>query len=603
MIFTYLEYLPQALIGFLVIALLILLYEMMFFRWIKKYWFFGRTLSSKLSTFFYLLAVLLFIISLLDLRGPEEIMETAIPDQYTLILIDNSMSMSVEDVYPNRYLKATTLARHFVKNALGHQISLFLFADTLKQVSPFTDDYDFLDAKISAMSEIGVSKGGTDIRDAIMSAEKYLIGELKTIDAIGNILVISDVEDNSNKKEFKISPNINLAFVGVGSAHGGKIPIKDADGRIVNYKKFKGEEVLSKLDSATIESLGKNLKYFKYWLAFNQEIPTQEIVEFFKLRFYKALSKENVSTRPVYATYIVIVAIFLYSLSVIFGLFKTFRANNSRRKLNSFSVAKKNGVLTGVLFFIWFTFLVYSVVGVIGVADVQAFELPFLEKNQLKANEELKSQFLKLKNGKLTKIEKQDLALMFARNKNYEKAISLYQETVPIISQSENISVLINYATVLLAAKRKEEGLSLFHRILKERELSKSDQKFVEKQVLFAFNSDTNSNDKKNDKSKVGDDKKENDKTQNNKKNQEDKSSKQNEQENNKQNGGQNLQNKMKEKELDLLKKKRIQVPSLYKQLVDDDKKLQQRVLDTELKKGSRLENNMNIIMKDKRDW
>ncbi len=71
--------------------------------------------------------------SLLDLRGDQEQINTPLTDQKTIVLIDASSSMLVEDVQPNRFKRALTVARHFVKNAIGHQISVIVFSDISKK--------------------------------------------------------------------------------------------------------------------------------------------------------------------------------------------------------------------------------------------------------------------------------------------------------------------------------------------------------------------------------------------------------------------------------------------------------------------------------------
>ena len=160
MSFLYANYFPIIFIVALLFSFLILKYEKSYFEWIKKYWFFTPSKGRTLKHFFYFSAVALLLLSLLDLRGREETMESKIPDQKTVVMIDNSASMLVEDVRPNRLKKSLLMARHFIKKAFGHRISLVLFSDTQRQIVPFTDDIDLLDARVAAIEKKPWREGG-----------------------------------------------------------------------------------------------------------------------------------------------------------------------------------------------------------------------------------------------------------------------------------------------------------------------------------------------------------------------------------------------------------------------------------------------------------
>ena len=125
MTFNYYKYLPILIVLLLLFIIFIVKQDKNYFKFIKDYWFVSQSKSHKLGTFFYLVAVSLLLLSLLDLRGPEEIIETSIPNQKTIILIDSSRSMLAEDVLPSRYLRSILLAKHFVKNSYGHKIKQY----------------------------------------------------------------------------------------------------------------------------------------------------------------------------------------------------------------------------------------------------------------------------------------------------------------------------------------------------------------------------------------------------------------------------------------------------------------------------------------------
>ena len=69
----------------------------------------------------------------------------------TIILVDSSASMLAEDVRPNRFKKALLLVKHYVKKAVGQQISLVVFSDNQKRIIPFTDDIDLINARLERL--------------------------------------------------------------------------------------------------------------------------------------------------------------------------------------------------------------------------------------------------------------------------------------------------------------------------------------------------------------------------------------------------------------------------------------------------------------------
>jgi len=134
--------------------------EKKYYLWVRDYWFYKRSRISKISTLFLLLGMFLLLLSLLDLRDVPQKIETKIPLQKTIIMIDTSASMLAEDIHPNRLHKAILIARHFLKNIVGHQVSVLLFSDFTKSLIPFTEDYDLLDARLAGAMKLVIKKGG-----------------------------------------------------------------------------------------------------------------------------------------------------------------------------------------------------------------------------------------------------------------------------------------------------------------------------------------------------------------------------------------------------------------------------------------------------------
>lgn len=163
MTFLNLKFLPLIVLAIALMWFATFRLEKKYFQWILDHWFFRRSKLSKISSFLYFLGFTLILSSLLDLRGPEKRVTGKVSDQKTIILIDTSASMLAEDVRPNRFEKAILLAKHFMKKAAGHQISVVVFSDGQKRIIPFTKDRDLLEARLDTLDRLNLERGEINI--------------------------------------------------------------------------------------------------------------------------------------------------------------------------------------------------------------------------------------------------------------------------------------------------------------------------------------------------------------------------------------------------------------------------------------------------------
>lgn len=437
------QYLTYA--GLAIIFIAIVLYKLNsdYFKWIKSYWFFDRTWTSRLSSIFYILSLFLMMASLLDLRGPEKRVKASIPDQRTIILIDSSTSMLSEDVRPNRFVKSLQLARHFVKKAAGHQISIVLFSDIQKRLLPFTDDIDLIDSRLAALEKTNSVAGGSNISQAIEEAIQYFEFDTNEDDKnkSGNMLVFTDAEESEGAFKVNIPSDVNLAIVGLGTLKGANIPIRGEDGNFRGYKTFKGEQVITKLEEDYIRQMGKNVKNFKYWIANSFSLPTDEIISFFRTSFSNKQSSGDLRIRPVFSHYILIPAIILYCLSVLLGRWATFK------------VAKNL-----MLLFMFGANLVFS--GITSNAQAQDDS----SKNEKNVTPEIKKDLEYIKTGKADRTYVLKTAEKMLRTKDVKNATELYSEYA---KENDSEEVRFNYATSLLNTNRLKDALPIIQGLLK----------------------------------------------------------------------------------------------------------------------------------------
>lgn len=431
------QYIYISMLVIFLIALLINRLNAKYFDWIKTYWFFDRTWSSRIASLFYLLSLFLFLLSLLDLRGPERKMRSSLPDQQTIILIDASASMLAEDVRPNRFVKSLQLARHFVKSSPGHQISIVLFSDIQKRLIPFTDDVDLLDSRLAALEKTNSVSGGSNISQAIEETIGYFENDSADNKGnAGNILVFTDAEESEGEFNIKMPRDLNLAVIGVGTAKGSQIPLRWEDGSFRGYKTFKGEPVITKLDEAYIKKMGKNASNYKYWIANSYSLPTDEILDFFRAAYNKKQSGGNVRVRPVYSHYILIPAIIIYCLSVLVG------------RLPLFKMPKSASM-------IWIFFVV-ALATQVGHAQ---------EEKKKELSPELKHDLEQIKTGKADREFVLKTAEKMLKAKEDQKAVELYKEYT---KDNDAEEIKFNYATSLLKAKRNAEAMPLIQQLLKK---------------------------------------------------------------------------------------------------------------------------------------
>ncbi|MFL5783781.1 MAG: VWA domain-containing protein [Bacteriovoracaceae bacterium] len=415
------SYLPFVVISFLVLTAIVLFYEKKFFTMIRTYWFYRRSLVSWISTLLFLGGMGGLIVSLLDARGPEERVKTPVPKQRTIILIDTSASMLAEDVKPNRLQKAVLIAKHFARKAAGHQLSIVAFAEILKPIVPFTNDLDLIDARLDSIKFLRNQYGSSAVSVAVQEAIQYFYeggGEMS-----GNLLVLTDGEETSQDVKLKIPEGIHVAFVGVGTTQGGRIPLDDGRGFRFGYKKDRGTDVITKLNESFFKKAVADVSSGKYWLANTYSLPSEEILDFFRAEEKKTEEKQDMVIRPVMMEWIVLPSLLLLVLA---WMLKSIR--------------------------------VFTLGLLLVLAPVHA------EEGQVNYTPELMKKLSELQQGKLGPRQKVKLAddLYKAGAKN--EALALFDENLPKESVNGEIpkEAYLNYGTALLESGRAPEAFAVY---------------------------------------------------------------------------------------------------------------------------------------------
>ena len=441
MSFVYQQYLLVVLAALIIYALLIIKQENKFYQFVERFWFKKRSIFSYLSQVFFLLGFTLLSLSLLDLRGPEERIKTQVPSKRTIMLIDTSASMLAEDVRPSRLEKAVLLAKHFARKAVGHQISVIVFSEIQKKIVPFTADLDLIDSRLESIKGLKNHYGTSALSVAVQEAiQSFKDG---STEIQGNILVLTDGEETAEGIDLKIPEGVYVAFVGIGTENGGRIPLDDKRGMRYGYKHFKGKDVITKLDNSFFKNIVTNNPRTQYWHADTYALPSEEIVSFFDAELTKGQESQDMVIRPVFMQWLVVPAIVLLILSYLMKMIKVFA-------------------------------LVAIVLIQPGYAadDVQEKPMPEVIVKGLE----------QLQQGRLNRNEKMGLAYELQKNNYNAQALKLYQEERQNLSPEQQF----NYGTALLSNKDYARGFSVYKEMLEDQETSSElKEKIAQNTLLF----------------------------------------------------------------------------------------------------------------------
>lgn len=563
--FLQLNYLPALVIIFTVISFITLKMESSFFSFVRKYWFYRRSLLSYISSLLFISGIAALLVSLLDIRGPEEKIKTEVPSERTIILIDTSASMLAEDVKPSRLQKAALIAKHFARKAVGQQLSVVAFAEIQKKIVPFTNDLDLIDSRLDSLKGLRNQYGSSALSLAIQESIQYF--RETDSEARGNILVLTDGEETAEGIDLKVPKDIHVALVGVGTEMGGRIPLDDGRGFRFGYKKDRGQDVITKINEAFFKQVTADIPSSKYWLANSFSLPSEEILDFFRAEKVKGNNQQDMVIRPVYMEWVVVPAIFLLILSYLLK---------------------------------WIRIFTLSLFLIIPLAQSQPDSEP-------KLTPEIIENMNALQNGQLDQLQKIKLADDLYKAGAKEEALSLYEENLPgKIDKDIPPEAYLNYGTSLLESGDMAKGLQVYESLSKKLE-GESGQKIrdiMDKNVVAAFkqqeekkqekkqqDSKENKDNKKDDQSGQGqqknqqsgsgkqDDKQQKNPEENKDKNQKEKNDKnQGDKDKPKEDQDKDKESQDKSEEPKNLPPKKM--PAKLKQLMSDDRQLQMKMIE-----------------------
>jgi Ca-activated chloride channel family protein len=182
------------------------------------------------------------------------------------IALDVSRSMLAQDIKPDRLDKAKYQISSLINKLRGDRIGLIIFAGEAYVQFPLTTDYSAANLFLSAVDVNSVPQQGTAIASAIELATKSFDYKSSTQKVI---VIITDGEDHEGDIMQAVDAakdkGIKLYTIGLGSPEGVPIPVYNAQGQQVDYKKDEnGNIVLTKLDDTILKQIASagDGKYF-----------------------------------------------------------------------------------------------------------------------------------------------------------------------------------------------------------------------------------------------------------------------------------------------------------------------------------------------------
>ncbi|MBI5663209.1 MAG: VWA domain-containing protein [Ignavibacterium album] len=183
----------------------------------------------------------------------QEVKQTGID---VFICLDVSLSMSAEDIKPNRLEKAKFQISNLIQKLRGDRIGLVIFAGQAYIQFPLTTDYSAANLFLNAVDFNSVPQQGT----AIASAINMAVEGFDTASTQKAVIIITDGEDHEGDIESAIEnaveKGIKIYTIGLGSPDGVPIPLYDERGNLRGFKTDNsGKTVLTKLNEQVLKEI------------------------------------------------------------------------------------------------------------------------------------------------------------------------------------------------------------------------------------------------------------------------------------------------------------------------------------------------------------
>ena len=184
-----------------------------------------------------------------------------------IVALDTSYSMNTEDIAPNRLEKAKGEIRGFLQKSAENRIGLVCFAGAAVVQCPLTLDHGAVNLFLDSAGAGMIPEPGTSLAAAIETATRAFIAKERKYKVFVLFTDGEDLEGQVDKAVSKAKESgVIIYAVGLGTSQGMPIPIRDAKGDVVEYRKDpEGNVVVSSLDERSLAKIATNTggRYFR----------------------------------------------------------------------------------------------------------------------------------------------------------------------------------------------------------------------------------------------------------------------------------------------------------------------------------------------------
>jgi Ca-activated chloride channel homolog len=210
------------------------------------------------------LAVLALALLALALARPQCGTRTELAHRYgvdLVVVLDASLSMTARDVAPDRLSRATLEVGGLLDSLAGDRVGVVVFAGRAFVACPLTSDQAAAKLFLRSVGFDAVPQQGTAVAEALAAAREVLdAAERGARSKV--VLLVSDGEDQeggaAEAAAALADAGIRVHALGVGTAAGGPIPLRDPNGSVAGYKKDrKGETVVTRLEEGGLRAIAE----------------------------------------------------------------------------------------------------------------------------------------------------------------------------------------------------------------------------------------------------------------------------------------------------------------------------------------------------------
>ena len=182
-----------------------------------------------------------------------------------VVAIDTSKSMLAEDIAPNRLVRAKLAALDIMQQARADRLGLVAFAGSAFLQCPLTIDDTVFRQSVEALDVNIIPQGGTALAEAIQKA----LAAFSEADSFKALVLLTDGEDHDSgaievaKKAG--AAGLQIFTVGVGTANGELLRIKDVNGRADYIRDEDGNVVKSHLNEELLKEIASQTEHGVYY--------------------------------------------------------------------------------------------------------------------------------------------------------------------------------------------------------------------------------------------------------------------------------------------------------------------------------------------------